>query len=167
MIVPVFDYDIFDMLDEVRKHYKSNMSNTFIRSALLSLDMPYDQRSAIENLTDKLDMYKNQGYKFEELYLGVYSMAVFIYKARQEVIPGLKRSSFLRDASSSEKILAEMAADNLKANLNILADRLNELYLKVVRLDIKSHSLKSPVYTRMEALDKVGQLLTSTVPGLA
>jgi len=165
--VPVFDYDVFDMLDEVRKHYRSNMSNTFIRSALLSMDMPYDQRNAIENLTDKLEMYKNQGYRFEELYIGIYSMAVFIYKARLEVIPGLKRSSFLRDASPSEKVLADMAADNLKANINILADRLNELYLKVVRLDVKSHQVKSPVYTRMEELDKLGQLLTSSVPGLA
>ncbi|MBF9015447.1 MULTISPECIES: hypothetical protein [unclassified Oceanispirochaeta] len=164
--MPVFDYDIFDMLDEVRKHYRSNMSNTFIRSALLSMDMPYDQRNSIENITEKLEMYKNQGYKFEELYNGVYSISVFIYKARTEVIPGLKGSSLLKEASSSEKVLADMAADNLKANLNILADRVNELYLKVVRLDVKSHKVKSPVYTRMEELDKLGQLLTSLAPGV-
>jgi hypothetical protein len=164
--VPVFDYDIFDMLDEVRKHYRSNMSNTFIRSALLSMDMPYDQRNYIENITEKLEMYKNQGYKFEELYNGIYSISVFIYKARIEVIPGLKGSNLLKDASASEKVLAGMAADNLKANLNILSDRVNELYLKVVRLDVKSHKVKSPVYTRMEELDKLGQLLTSSVPGL-
>lgn len=164
--MPVFDYDIFDMLDEVRKHYRSNMSNTFIRSALLSMDMPYDQRNSIENITEKLEMYKNQGYKFEELYNGIYSISVFIYKARIEVIPGLKGSSLLKDASSSEKVLADMAADNLKANLNILADRVNELYLKVVRLDVKSHKVKSPVYTRMEELDKLGQLLTSSAPGV-
>lgn len=165
--MPVFDYEVFDLLDEVRKHYRSNMSNTFIRSALLAMDMPYDQRNSIENITEKLEMYKNQGYRFEELYNGIYALAVFIYKARLEVIPGLKNSSFLRDASSSEKVLAGMAADNLKANLSILADRLNELYLKVVRLDVKSHKVKSPVYTRLEELDKLGQLLTSTAPGLA
>lgn len=164
--MPIFDYDIFDMLDEVRKHYRSNMSNTFIRSALLSMDMPYDQRNSIENITEKLEMYKNQGYKFEELYNGIYSISVFIYKARLEVIPGLKGSNLLKDASASEKVLAGMAADNLKANLNILSDRVNELYLKVVRLDVKSHKVKSPVYTRMEELDKLGQLLTSSVPGL-
>jgi len=164
--VPVFDYDVFDTLDEVRKHYRSNMSNTFIRSALLSMDMPYDQRNSIENVTEKLEMYKNQGYRFEELYNGIYSLAVFIYKARLDVIPGIKVSSLLKDASPSEKVLAGMAADNLKANLNILADRVNELYLKVVRLDVKSHKVKSPVYTRMEELDKLGQLLTSSVPGL-
>ena len=165
--MPVFDYEIFDLLDEVRKHYKSNMSNSYIRSALLSLDMPYDQRNAIESITDKLEMYRNQGYKFEELYNGIYSLAVFIYKARLEVVPGLKNSNFLRDATASDRVLAGMAADNLSANLNILADRLNELYLKVVRLDVKSHKVKSPVYTRMHELDKLGQILTSTVPGLA
>ncbi|MDC7241923.1 MAG: hypothetical protein PQJ50_16330 [Spirochaetales bacterium] len=165
--MPVFDYEIFDMLDEVRKHYRSNMSNTFIRTALLSMDMPYDQRNSIEIITDKLEIYKSQGYKFEELYNGIYSLAVFIYKARLEIVPNLKGSSLLRDVSPSEKVLADMAANNLKANLSILADRLNELYLKVVRLDVKSHSVKTPVYTRMEELDKLGQLLTSTVPGLA
>lgn len=165
--MPVFDYEIFDMLDEVRKHYKNNMSNTFVRSALLSMDMPYDKRNAIEDITDKLDIFKNQGYRFDELYSGIYSMAVFIYKARVEVLPGLKNSSLLRDVSASDKILADMAANNLRSNLNILADRLNELYLKVVRLDVKSHKVKSPVYTRMEELDKLGQILTSTVPGLA
>ncbi len=165
--MPVFDYDVFDMLDEVRKHYKGNMSNTFIRSALLAMDLPYAMRSSIENITDKVEMFRNQGYKFEELYNGIYGLSVFIYKARIEVIPGLKNSSYLRDASASERVLAEMAADNLKANLNLLADKLNELYLKVVRLDVKSHKAKSPVYTRMEELEKIGQLLTSTVPGLA
>lgn len=165
--MPVFDYDIFDMLDEVRKNYRSNMSNTFIRSALLAMDLPYDQRNSIETITEKLEMYKNQGYKFEELYNGIYSLAVFIYKARLQVVPGLKSSNLLKDASPSERVLAGMAADNLKANLNILSDRVNELYLKVVRLDVKSHKVKSPVYTRMEELDKLGQLLTSSVPGLA
>ena len=163
----VFDYDIFDMLDEVRTHYGSNMSNAFVRPALLSMDMPYDQRNSIENITEKLEMYKGQGYTFEELYKGIHAMAVFIYKARLEVVPSLKGSKLLADASSSEKVLAGMAADNLKANLNILADRINELYLKVVRLDVKSHKVKSPVYTRMAELDRLGQLLTSSVPGLA
>jgi len=162
----VFDYEIFDLLDEVRKQYKSNMSNTFVRSALLSLDLPYDLRSSIESLTDKLDHYKHQGYRFEELYNGIYGLAVFIYKARVDIIPGLKNSSFLANASSSEKVLAGMAADNLKANLNILSDKVNELYLKVVRLDVQSHKVKDPVFKRLPEMEKLGQLLTSTVPGL-
>ncbi len=142
------------------------MSNSFIRSALISLDLPYEIRSGIEGITDKLDYNKQQGYRFEELYNGIYGMALFIYRARMEVVPGLKNSRSLGTVSDSEKILASMAAENLKANLNILADRLNELYLSVVRVDVDSHKVKSPVYKRMPQMEKLGQLLTSTVPGL-
>ncbi len=164
--MPVFDYEIFDMLAAVRDHYGSNMNNSYVRSALLSLDLPYKQRDSIENITNKIEMYRGQGYKFEELYSGIYGMALFIYKARLEVLPRLKGKGYLQGATPSEKVLASMAADNLASNLNILADKLNELYLKVVKLDVKSHKVKSPVYTRMEELDKLGQLLTSSAPGL-
>ena len=164
--MPVFDYNIFEKLDELKKQYESNMSNSFIRSALISLDLPYEIRSGIEGITDKLDYNKQQGYRFEELYNGIYGMALFIYRARMEVVPGLKNSRSLGTVSDSEKILASMAAENLKANLNILADRLNELYLSVVRVDVDSHKVKSPVYKRMPQMEKLGQLLTSTVPGL-
>ena len=142
------------------------MSNSFIRSALISLDLPYEIRSGIEGITDKLDFNKQQGYRFEELYNGIYGMALFIYRARVDVVPSLKNSRSLGSVSDSEKILASMAAENLRANLNILADRLNDLYLSVVRVDIDSHKVKSPVYKRMPQLDKLGQLLTSTAPGM-
>ena len=164
--MPVFDYNIFEKLDELKKQYESNMSNSFIRSALISLDLPYEIRSGIEGITDKLDFNKQQGYRFEELYNGIYGMALFIYRARVDVVPSLKNSRSLGSVSDSEKILASMAAENLKANLNILADRLNELYLSVVRVDVDSHKVKSPVYKRMPQMEKLGQLLTSTVPGL-
>ena len=142
------------------------MSNAFIRSALISLDLPYEIRSGIEGITDKLDIFKQQGYRYEELYEGIYGMALFIYRARVEIVPSLKNRPALRNVSDSDKILASMAADNLRANLNILADCLNDLYLSVVRLDVESHKVKSPVYKRMPELEKLGQLLTSTAPGL-
>lgn len=164
--MPVFDYEVFDKLDELKRQYESNMSNSFIRSALISLDLPYEIRSGIEGITDKLDYYKQQGYRFEEIYNGIYGMALFIYRARMEVVPSLKNSPSLSNVSNSEKILASMAADNLKANLNILADRLNELYLCVVRIDVDSHKVKQPVYKRIPDLEKIGQLLTSSNPGL-
>ncbi|OQY35651.1 MAG: hypothetical protein B6241_00220 [Spirochaetaceae bacterium 4572_59] len=164
--MPIFDYEVFDKLDELKKQYESNMSNSFIRSALISLDLPYEIRSGIEGITDKLDYYKQQGYRFEEIYNGIYGMALFIYRARMEIVPYLKNSPSLSAVSASEKILASMAADNLKANLNILADRLNELYLCVVRIDVDSHKVKQPVYKRIPQLDKLGQFLTSTNPGL-
>ncbi len=165
--MPVFDYEIFDMLTDIKEHYGSNMNNSYIRSALLSLDLPYKQRDSIENITNKIEIYRGQGYKFEELYSGIYGMALFTYKVRLDILPKLKGRGPLQGSSPSERVLAVMAVDNLAANLNILADKLNELYLKVVKLDVKSHKVKSPVYTRMEELDKLGQLLTSTTPGLA
>ena len=113
--MPVFDYEIYHQLDELKKLYGSNMSNSFIRSALISLDLPYEIRNGIEGITDKLDFYKHQGYRFEELYNGIYGMALFIYRARVEVVPSLKNSRALANVSDSEKILASMAADNLKA----------------------------------------------------
>lgn len=165
--MPVSDYAVLDKLEELKQLYDQNMSNTFIRSALISLDLPYEIRGGIEGITDKLEHYKHQGYRFEELYNGIYGMALFIYRARVEVLPDIKNSPTIRHVTESERILANMAAENLKANLSILADKLNELYLMVVKIDIDSHKVKSPVYTRKMELEKLGELLTSTNPGLA
>lgn len=93
-------------------------------------------------------------------------MAILIYKVRIEVLPSLKRSPSLDRIPDSEKVLASMAANNLHANLSILADRLDDLYLNVVKVDVESHKVKSPVYKRMPELEKLGQLLTSSTPGL-
>ncbi len=165
--MPVSDYEIFNMLALIKKHYENNMGNSYVRSAILSVELPYETSDAIEKITHKLEMYKSQGYKFRELYSGIYGMALFIYKVKTELLPRLKSKGYLAGASPSEQVQAKMAASNLASNLNILADKLEELYLMVVKLDVKSHKVKPPVYTRMEELEKLGKLLTSTAPGLA
>ena len=52
-----------------------------------------------------------------------------------------------------------MAISNFGANLDVLADKVHELYMRVIQVDKDSHNVKAPVYTRMAELESIGSLL--------
>nr|MDA3809168.1 hypothetical protein [Spirochaetaceae bacterium] len=135
-------------------------NNSYVRSALVSMNLPPNTRMAMQPLTDKIGSYKLHGYRFDELYSGMVALATYIYKVRKEVYPYLK-NSLVGKSSGDEKILQMLAVDNLKTNMSVLADDVSDLYLRVVQLDKDSHQVKRPVYERMPELQTMGQLLTS------
>jgi len=158
--LPVKDLQTISIIERLAEHFESSINNSYVRNALISMDLPPNIRLAMQPLTEKVDTYKLHGYRFDEIYSGILALATYIYKVRKEVYPYLK-NSLSGKASGDEKILQLLAVDNLKTNMSVLADDVSDLYMKVVQLDKESHKVKPPVYERMTELQSLGQLLTS------
>jgi len=133
------------------------------------MDLKQSSWDLIEGLTAKSDYYKSQGYQFHDLYEQILAMAQFIYNTRRDILPNIRSllsggmdTILSRKRGSSQdqnKILQDMAINNFSANLKILADLINELYIKIVKIDQQMHEGKTPVYKKIPELKQLGQLL--------
>jgi hypothetical protein len=62
-------------------------------------------------------------------------------------------------ASGPDKVLRDMAVNNFASNLKVLADLLNELYVKLVELDKADAKGHRPAYLSIPELEDIGQML--------
>jgi hypothetical protein len=115
----------------------------------------------IEELTEKVENYRYQGYHFDEIYSQILAMARFVYQARRDILPNIRilASGGNDHIGGSDKVFRDMAIANFGPNLKILADKVNELYMKVVTIDKESAGQKSPVYTQIPDLKEIGRYL--------
>lgn len=157
--------EIFKTIEKISIHYKTNIYNRYVRKALMLMNIPHSTWSLIEDLTDKIPYYRQQGYQISELYDQIIAMKTFIEHARKEVIPNLKtilmagHDTVLSKRTAEdekEKIIREMAIHNFPANLQILSDLLDELFRRVAEIDKKFNT--PPVYEKIPDLRQLGLL---------
>lgn len=161
------DEELLRIIERLGDHYRSNISNRIMRTALLKMDLNGATWDRIERLTDISDLQRAEGYSFHELYEQVLAMALFVNYAQHRLLPniramlsGNKSPQFGGSKTNpNDRVLREMAINNFKSNLGVLSDIVNELYLKTVELDKKLNGEKNPVYSRMPELKQLGQLL--------
>jgi hypothetical protein len=156
------DPAVFSAVAAIGEHYRTNISNRFTRRGISSMTLDAGTWNLIEELTEKSDNYRFQGYHLDELYAQILAMSRFIYQARRDVLPNLRfylSSSRAEKASSSDKVFSDMAINNFGPNLKILADKVNELYMKVVAIDKESAGSKVPVYSQLPELREIGRFL--------
>ncbi|MBN2439901.1 MAG: hypothetical protein JXJ04_01090 [Spirochaetales bacterium] len=166
--MPIKDGDINKLIDKINDHFKNNITNRFLRKALLIMEIPQSVWDIVDGFADKAVYGKLEGFKFHELYEFIVAAATFIHHAKKEIMPRLK--SLLASGSAStlsrqgpesarDKVLKDMAISNFGSNLSIFADSVNELYLKTVALDKKMHPNSKRMYEKDPDLQKVGQYL--------
>jgi len=156
------DPAIFSAVESIGEHYRTNISNRFTRRGISSMTLDAGTWSQIEELTEKVDNYRYQGYHLDELYTQIISIARFIYQARRDVLPNLRffaSSERVEKASTSDNVIRDMAINNFGPNLKILADKVNELFVKVVAIDKESAGPKGPVYSQLPELKEIGRFL--------
>ena len=152
--------EIFAVATSIGEHFRTNISNRFTRRAISSLDLDPGTWSLIEELTENVDDYRYQGYHFDELYAQILAMARFVYRVRRDLLPNIRFLAGGNDgAASSDKVIRDMAIMNFSPNLKILADKVNELYVKVVALDKEDAGPKGPVYNSIPELREIGRYL--------
>ena len=162
----VQNYEINQQVEKLTDHIDIILNNAFIRKALSKIEIPHEYRAGMDILTSRSEAYKVNGYLFDELYRGIIGLAMWSYKARTEILPELKYHLSDDTISAMDRVREQMALDNLKSNLAILTDAINNLYVLTVEVDKSSHKQKPPVYQRMRDLGSLGQLLTSDSRGL-
>ena len=150
--------NVVRLIERISEHYKANISNRFIRPALLNLPLEKQCWDAIETLTEKIEQYRYQGFQLDELYRQINASARFVSITRRELIPSI-RSRFSGVTSGPDKVLRDMAVNNFASNLQVFADLLNELYVKLVELDKAAAKGRRPFYLSMPELQDIGRLL--------
>lgn len=156
--------EIFAAIEAIGEHFRTNISNRFTRRGIASLILDPGTWNLIEELTEKVENYRYQGYHFDEIYGQIIAMARFVYKAKRELLPNIRflagsGSSGSDRLAASDKVFRDMAIMNFGPNLKILADKVNELYVKVVAIDKENAGPKNPVFSQIPELKEIGRYL--------
>ncbi|HCM28980.1 MAG: hypothetical protein A2Z99_16600 [Treponema sp. GWB1_62_6] len=155
----VKDSEVMRLIERLGEHYRSNISNRYVRPALLNLPIDNQTWDLIESLTEKSEMYLYQGYHLDELYRQIAASASFVALARKDLAPSLRNRLGGGTGLGSDRVLREMAINNFASNLRLFADMVNELYVKLVEIDKEHSSGKTPLYAQMEELRDIGRKL--------
>jgi hypothetical protein len=155
------DPQIIRLIDRIGQHYRANIANRFIRPFLLLLPLENTARNAIENFMEKNAQLSYQGYELEDLYHQLAAAAQFVFYARRDMSSIRSRQDMGHNLSGSDRVLKEMALNNLNSNLKVLADLLYELYIKLVDMD-KAQNPRNPIYTQISELVDIGHQLVGS-----
>jgi len=148
---------IIRLVERIGEHYRTNISNRFIRPTLLQLPLEKQSWDQIETLTEKIEQYRYQGFHLDELYRQIMAAARFVAVTRRDLVPSL-RTRFA-GGTGPDKVLRDMAVNNFGSNLKLFADLLNELYVNLVELDKKNAKGRCPFYMSIPELNDVGRML--------
>ncbi|MDR2952310.1 MAG: hypothetical protein LBU82_03610 [Treponema sp.] len=151
------DANTIRLIERIGEHYRANISNRFLRPIILQLPLDKNTWDQIELFTEKLELFRYQGYHLDELYRQIAASTRFVVAARQ-TIPTLK-SRLSANASGQERVLRDMAANNFVSNLQLFADMLNDLYSFLIEIDIKAAGRSLPVYSQMPEMIDISRQL--------
>jgi hypothetical protein len=154
----VRDAQIIRLIERIGEHYRTNISNRFIRPALLQLPLEKQSWDLIEVLTEKMEQFRYQGFLLDELYRQIVASARFVSITRRELVPTL-RNRLSGGATGPDRVLRDMAVNNFGSNLQLFADLLNELYVNLVELDKQAAKGHKPLYLQLPELQDIGRLL--------
>ena len=152
------DAQIIRLVERIGEHYRTNISNRFIRPALLQLPLEKQSWDLIEILTEKIEQFRYQGFHLDELYRQIIAAARFVAVTRRDLVPTL-RNRLSGSGSSSDRVLRDMAVNNFASNLQVFADLVNELYVNLVELDKLDAKGRRPLYMSIPELQDIGRLL--------
>lgn len=154
--------EILSVIEAIASHYRTNISNRFTRRALTTMSLDAQSWVAIEELTEHYENYRYQGYHLDELYSQILAIARFVYQARKQVAPNLRfmaSSGGQAHVTEADRVFKEMAINNFSSNLKILADKINELYMKAVAIDKEYAGQTAPVFGQIPELRELGRYL--------
>ncbi len=152
------DTYIVRLIEQVGLHYRTNISNRFLRPVLLQLKVDKNTWDLIEVLTEKMELFRYQGFHLDELYRQIAACARFIEVARNK--SNIKERLKAIPVQGFDKTLRDMAVNNFSSNLQVFADLLNELYVNLADTDKKAVTGKHPpIYTQIPELQNIGRLL--------
>ena len=100
-----------------------------------------------------------QGFEYYDLYEKILALARFVRRVRRDVVPAVSSTS-KKTGGTQEEILKSMALSTYGANVNILVEMIEELYVKTVDFDKRDNGAR-PVYKQIPELKDIGTLLVN------
>jgi hypothetical protein len=157
----VRDAQVIRLIERIGEHYRTNISNRFIRPALLQLPLEKQAWDLIEVLTEKIEQYRYQGFYLEDLYRQIAAAARFVAITRRDLAPSL-RNRLGGGPAGPDRVLRDMAVNNFSSNLQLFADLLNELFITLVELDKIDSRGHRPLYLQIPELQDIGRMLVGS-----
>jgi len=160
----ITDESVVRLIKQLVDHYKTNISNRFIRPVLLQIQFDDVLWNQIESLTERFDQLGYQGYDIEELYRQISAMTQFVDAVRREVVPTLRYKIGTNFTDKTDKVLRDMAIHNFSSNLQVFASLIYELYTKLVEIDTAAvkGKRKGPIYKQHKELADIKEKLMPT-----
>ncbi len=150
---------ISEVIMDLGKHYKDNVSTRFLRPLFSEILADTSLSRRISDITEHSQDFLMQGYHLNDLYMNILALAQFVFLVRRDVLPNL--SSLTEENTrfaTSDKVYRTMAFNNLPANIRILADYINDLYVLTISYD-KKNSLRGCVADTIPELELIGKYL--------
>ena len=150
------DAQVVRLIERIGEHYRTNISNRFLRPVLLQLQVDKSTWDQVEIITEKLELYRYQGFHLDELYRQIAACARLVEVARNK---SNVRNKLISIPVGDDKTLRDMAVSNFSSNLQVFCDLLNELYVILVDIDKSEAGKNQPVYSQIPELYNVDRLL--------
>jgi len=156
----ITDDSVTRLIKQLADHYRTHISNRFIRPALLQL--PFDDIlwGQIESITEKNNQLGYQGYYIDDLYRQIAALVKFVDAVRREIAPTIRYRIRTTYSDTTDKALRDMTIHNFSANLQVFAGLIYELYNKVTELDMEASKGKRPVYKQYTDLEDIKEKLS-------
>jgi hypothetical protein len=155
----ILDPSVIMLIERISDHYRTNISNRFIRPILLQLPLEKTTWDLIEVFTEKVAQIRYQGFHLDELYMQIAASARFVSMARRDIAPFLRSRASQFVVHGADKVLQDMAINNFSSNLQVFADLVNELFIKLVDIDKAAARGRLPLYAKIPELATIGQEL--------
>lgn len=159
-IMLINDGTITNQILKVADQYNNNISTRFLRPYFTAILAEGDLAREISDLTEQTDSVVSQGVHIDELYGQILAMARFIYLVRTSVLPNIRNMAG-SSGNDANKIYRDMAVNNFGANISVLADLVNELYMMVVEFDKRMSPKGRTVASEMAGLSEIGRYLVT------
>jgi hypothetical protein len=144
---------ILQMVEKLGEHYRTNIDNRFIRTALLQIPLEKNQWDLIEDLTNA-NQPRFQGFMLGALYRQLAAAAKLAFLARRDLVPNIRnRVAILGSGSGPERILRDMAVNAFGTNVDIFTQMVNQIFAALVEMDKADRKNgRRPLYTQMPEL---------------
>lgn len=153
------DAAIPEIVLKIADHYNSNIATRFLRPLLAGILADGELSRRLSDITDHPEAYTSQGMHIDELYLQIQALARFVYLVRSDILPNIRILAGSPSSSDANKVFRDMALSNFAANMRVLADYVNELYVQTVAYDKQKSGKNRPVYRTIPGLEEIGRYL--------
>ena len=150
------DAQVVRLIERIGEHYRTNISNRFLRPVLLQLQVDKSTWDQVEIITEKLELYRYQGFHLDELYRQIAACARLVEVARNK---SNVRNKLISIPVGDDKTLRDMAVSNFSSNLQVFCNLLNELYVILVDIDKNEAGKNQPIYSQIPELYNIDRLL--------
>lgn len=137
------DKEIYTLIEKIGVHYNQNIANRYIRPVLGAVLAESEFSGDCTALTERFEQYQYQGYYLDDLYRQILALYKLCEKIEKISLPDLRNQAagVMKGISSErEKVIRDIAVNNLPYNISLLKEMLTALFTKAKQEDSRMNN---------------------------